>query len=80
MVLFLNTLSEIPLTLTPLLYCDICGGESERRHSWAKTKGRNGAGMEIVRLRKNQITPIYLNIFLFGKKSDNLWDNNFKKI
>ena len=42
----------------------------------AKTKGRNG----IVRLRKIRISSLLLNIFLFGKKSHNLWSHSFQNI
>ena len=45
-----------------------------------RSKGRNGAGMEIVRLRKKRISPQLLNIFLFGKKSHNLWSHRFQNI
>ena len=38
--------------------------------------GRNG----IVRLRKKRIAPLILNIFLFGKKSHNLWSHSFQNI
>ena len=46
------------------------------KYPWAKTKGRNG----IVRPRKKRISPLLLNIFLFGNKSHNCWSHSFQNI
>ena len=68
------------ISRTTLWAFDLRLGRGVSPNFQGRSKGRNGAGMEIVRLRKKRISSLLLNIFLFGKKSHNLWSHSFQNI